>query len=294
MMTITNFQIIPGYYCNLKCAHCSVDSGPNQIAKLSSNEINIISQNIIAVQPKKLIFTGGEPTYYIHIINEILSQCLELYRPKVLITTNGCFAMGGSNKVHEILSSFKHIDELQLSMDKFHKSNLKPSEVQSLIDYTSARKIKLNISYCISTPMDFVAFEKMAQAYNIKMIYQLVDESKRSLETNSVFQYPAFQSDVLKKKCPVLDCISYFPGQGFSHCCSKWMLDSCKKKKTYSTVEECMNSVFFKRMYQYTFGDLVDFVQLSISDLLPQHSSPCCLCRFLHNSFFESMSEEPL
>ncbi len=67
-------HIIPGYYCNFTCAHCATNSGPNKTIHLNANELEIIKQNINDYLFEKIIFSGGEPTFYINKINTILSN----------------------------------------------------------------------------------------------------------------------------------------------------------------------------------------------------------------------------
>jgi radical SAM protein with 4Fe4S-binding SPASM domain len=47
--------------CNLRCIYCYIAAGETKEAELSTDEIIEILSDVIKLNPKKLVFTGGEP-----------------------------------------------------------------------------------------------------------------------------------------------------------------------------------------------------------------------------------------
>lgn len=47
--------------CNLSCRYCYADAGPIIKGELSRDEIKALLRDIAKIQPRKLVFTGGEP-----------------------------------------------------------------------------------------------------------------------------------------------------------------------------------------------------------------------------------------
>lgn len=90
---IETLHIMPGLLCNFSCNHCVNESGPSQKIRMSEDEIKIVSDEIRVRNPKKIIFTGGEPTLHTEIINTLLRAHPALENTEIFITSNGWYSI---------------------------------------------------------------------------------------------------------------------------------------------------------------------------------------------------------
>ena len=88
-LAVDLLHVMPGYRCNLTCTHCVNNSGPNRTTRLTLEELERVKDEVRVRRPKRLIFTGGEPTLHADLINSILSAHPDLDDTHVLLTTNG-------------------------------------------------------------------------------------------------------------------------------------------------------------------------------------------------------------
>ena len=229
-----------------------------------------------------MAFTGGEPTFHISIINRILKAHTKIEKCAVQITTNGWYAKS-AEKIESTLDQFCKLDHLQLSYDQFHGSLLKSEDVRRLADYCQRHGIAMNVSICISDPMQLVFASMVSKETRVPGIFQKVDASGRAKPNNVAFRYPTFEPETLRKKCPNLGQISYICGRGFSVCCGNLMFNGVKPNMAHPTIASHMESKFFKQMKEKTFGELLDETGIDRESLLPEYSSPCRLCEHVHH-----------
>lgn len=231
-------------------------------------------------RPQRLQFTGGEPTFYINEINNIIKSHPDKNNFSVLITTNGWFS-NTKKQITDILSKFVRITDLQLSFDKFHGSKLKLSNIRNLKDYCIESKIEFNLSMCITTPLELIEAKQIRNQLGIKIAFQKVNLSGRAKINNLSFCYPNFEKETLNKKCPGLGTMNYICGKGFSICCSNLIFNHDKKEIYHSSISEHLNSDFFIAHENNTLGELAQKKGINTSQLSPSHSSPCNLCEHI-------------
>ncbi|MFH1727579.1 MAG: radical SAM protein [Pseudomonadota bacterium] len=154
MKEIDTIQIMPGMYCNLSCKHCAGSCGPNRKEKITKREIETISDDVNFLRPKTLLFTGGEPTFFLSSINSIL-QNIEDFCYNVTITTNGWF-LENKNQFQEIFNSLVKVNRIQLSLDRFHKIRCNKNNLHELKNYCKeiiVRKGILNYYLLCALPL---------------------------------------------------------------------------------------------------------------------------------------------
>lgn len=274
-------HIMPGYTCNLSCAHCVNESGPKRNESLLEEEILELKTTIAKLAPKRLVFTGGEPTLYISSINELIESHNFIDTLDVFITTNGWFAKNLESAT-KVLNSFKKITHLQLSYDLFHGSKLKIEDIKLLKNILHDLGIVFNISVCISSPSELMLANEIQLKTETTVIFQKIDASGRALKNNVEFKYPVFDPEVLEKQCPNLGQFSYISGKGFSTCCSNLIFNSnCPSFVFSKKLEHYMNGSFFKQISSKTFRQLAIEKNIDISNLSPSYSAPCRLCEYI-------------
>lgn len=274
-------HIMPGYYCNFFCSHCLNDSGPKQQTRLSDAEIAQIQGVIHRYRPKQLLFTGGEPTFFIPTINTIMASHPALSSCVVRVTTNGWFAKD-LQSIAQVLGAFTKLDHLQCSFDTFHGSSVRAEHLRNLAVYCRRHQIRFNVSVCISDPRDLIAASRLQQEVDAQVTFQKVDASGRARTRHKAFKYFTFEREVLEKRCPNVGQMNYICQKGFTLCCSNLIFNGSVPSIAHASLEEHVQSAFYQEMSTSTFGDMLKRRGLSAEQLRPEHSSPYGLCEYLH------------
>ena len=281
---IRDFGVIPGFYCNKKCLHCGNVSNSNEKLGLTRREINLVKQTVSINLFEKLIFSGGEPTFYIDSINEIVKSCPDLKKTKIQITTNGWFA---KNNLDTTLSKFLKIDVLQLSYDIFHKTELLDTDIINLKNYCKENKIYFLLSTCITNPAELLKSKVIQEKLDVPIIYQKVEAFGRAKKNKIYYKYPMFQKEVFSKKCPNIGQISYICGKGFSICCSNLVFNSNQVNNDviHQTFEKHASSEFYKQRINMTLGEIYTQKTGEIPKAVfpSSYSSECQFCEHIVN-----------
>lgn len=279
---IETIHVMPGLLCNFYCTHCVNDSGPKRTEIVSEEEIIKISNEIRVYSPKKIIFTGGEPTLHLDIVNRLISSHPSLDDVKIFITTNGWFSKS-EESITATLNKFVKISHLQLSFDAFHGSKVSVDDIKRLRDNVRMKNIEFNISMCISNPLDLIAANKLQKDLGEVVIFQKVDATGRAKSNNLNFKYPTFENGSLNKKCPNIGQISYIVNKGFSVCCSNLIFNNQTSKKIYhQSITEHLNSDFYSKLENKSFGEILAERSIDVERLPAEYSSPCRLCELAH------------
>ena len=278
-------HIIPGYTCNLSCTHCATLSGPAAKGRLSQQEVSSIKKYISDYQPQLIQFTGGEPTLFPEIINDIIREHLEDGKAQIKITTNGWFT-GSMASIQSTLSKILKIDFLQLSWDKFHGSPLERQNIVRLKEYCLEKNITFNISICISDPKDLIEAEKITGDLDLDIKYQRVSQAGRAKRNNITYQFKNFEESVLEKSCPGKNVMSYIPGKGWSTCCSNltFNLDRPQGLVTHASAEEHLASSFYQETHSMNFGEIIRNRKMSNLNFTPNDSMVCNLCEKIYSA----------
>ena len=66
-------QVNLGYQCNLSCAHCHVNAGPNRVESMNAENIEVVLDYLRQHRPEYLDLTGGAPEmnrHFRHLVSE--------------------------------------------------------------------------------------------------------------------------------------------------------------------------------------------------------------------------------
>ena len=278
---ISTIHVMPGLYCNFYCSHCVNESGPKQTLKVTDEEVQSIKESIQEYAPKRLQFTGGEPTFYSKEINSIVASHPSLDECEVHLTTNGWYG-DSKEEIKNILSKFNRIDFLLLSYDKFHSSKFKEHRIANIKQYCESNGISFGVSMCITSPIEGIKANEILSKYEADVLLQKVDLSGRARKNNLAYKYPLFEEEVLEKKCPNLGTLSYLPNKGFTFCCGNLVFNSKDSSQyAHKSPEEHIESDFYKSIQGKTLGELAKEKGIDISNLKSEYSSPCSLCELI-------------
>lgn len=274
-------HIMPGLRCNLSCAHCLNSSGPNERLQLTALEIEKIKKAIRRLQPRRLQFTGGEPTFYIDLINDLSSSHPDVEATEIMLTSNGWYSKS-DQEIESVLSRLNKITHLQISFDAFHRGGISRECLMRLINYCKLQNIKINVSVCLREPLDLLNIQSALEGLDLSIAFQKVDAVGRAKKNKKAFLFPAFEASVFDKVCPNLGTLTYIAGRGFSTCCSNLLFNHPKFPSAHQTETEHFNSPFFLRISTKTIGEIAGIPKSGHPDLLPEFSSPCRLCEYSH------------
>ncbi|OGR80910.1 MAG: hypothetical protein A2X32_00645 [Elusimicrobia bacterium GWC2_64_44] len=268
-----SLSIVLGYACTFKCRHCAI-IGPAQ-QQLSPDELALLGESINRYRFGTLVFVGGEPTLYIPAINAILAAAA--YKPRVIITTNGSFAVT-AKLAEQTLRQIPGLNEVQLSYDKFHNEFLGKENAGNLKAACDILRVRFGAVLTIQSPMDIAQIGQLRQFGKFPIGVQKVVPFGAAKQNNIAYAYPSFDKEVLSQCCPNKDGMVYMCGRGFSVC------DIPRRgyeRFFYQTVDELQTSGFYRDISSLTFGELAEKAGLNGEALSPAHSSPCVLCEEL-------------
>ncbi|MBF0104700.1 MAG: radical SAM protein [Deltaproteobacteria bacterium] len=275
-------HIIPGYKCNMFCRHCGVGASPDNKKRVSDKETNQIIADINIHNPKRIHFTGGEPTLYLDVVNYILKNTKRIKGVYVSITTNGLFIR--DRTMSDLLGKFYKLNHVQLSYDSHHKPKLSHQEIRKIAHYCVRNSISFNISVAISEPQEIKLAKEISNKTGCDVLCEKVVDCGRAHDNKLSFEYPLFDSDVLNQKCPNLHQICYHPGKGYSICCSNLAFNKDLPYLFHKEIQDHLNSEFYNRIKQRTFGELLNESNIKITQLGPADSQPCNLCERIFSS----------
>lgn len=278
-MRFKQLGIIVGTKCNFRCAHCALEDGERN-RDLSVKEIRILKEAISQYAPRELLFTGGEPTLYIPLINEMISAHPAPHKCRIIVTTNGHFANSVSS-ARKVLASFIALDNVQVSYDKFHNKFLPLTKVKNLYTACKEMRLKFLALFAIQSPLDLSLMAALSKVGRFNIGVQKVIPHGQARKNRLGFIHTVFDRKVLAKKCPNLGRLAYTRGKGFSVCCSDLLRLKSKIQFAHPTIKEHLASDFYKLMARHSFRKLLQLVKLSDAQLKPEHSDECVLCKHI-------------
>lgn len=270
--------ITVGTVCNIRCRHCLVDDNLGS-RRITKSEIGRLVSEINTYKPRELIFTGGEPTLFTREINSILAAIDKPDRIRTSIITNGNFASTPAAAV-KTLKSFKTLNSVQMSYDKFHAEFVSEACIRNLL--AACRKLNLSFGLvcAIETPLDLIFLNKLKLA-GVPVTTQKILPIGRAKKSALSYSYPAFDAKVLRKKCPNIGRLVYNCGSGFTTCCGFLASRAGNSIYVHRTIKAHLRSRFYKLISRHTFGELLLSAGLSKSGLSPAHSAACALCEHI-------------
>lgn len=243
-MRFKQLGIIVGTKCNFRCAHCALGDGERN-RDLSVKEIRILKEAISQYAPRELLFTGGEPTLYIPLINEMISAHPAPGKCRIIVTTNGHFANSVSS-ARKVLASFIALNNVQVSYDKFHNKFLPLTKVKNLYAACKEMRLKFLALFAIQSPLDLSLMAALSKVGRFNIGVQKVIPHGQAKKNRLGFIHTVFDRKVLAKKCPNLGRLAYTRGRGFSVCCSDLLRLRSKTQFAHPTIKEHLASDFYK------------------------------------------------
>ncbi|USN46709.1 MAG: radical SAM protein [Pseudobdellovibrionaceae bacterium] len=279
-----HLNIVLGYKCNFFCSHCANNSGLKPSAPdISDKEIEMLSATINKHRPKHILFSGGEPSLYIDKINAILGKIHDLHNTRVSIVTNGSWA-ADEEKTKVFFESLLKVSDVTVSYDKFHRTKTSVNSLVNIKNYCLGKAIGLNVSMSISDMKQIAEAKQIMNDIDLPIQFQKVIKSGRALDNNLAFKYFSFDTEILSKKCPSEGRISFLPGNGFSTCCSSLVFNHKDNDYTHNTLEEHLNSEFYKDQSSKTFGELIRKFNIENYDNVPGNSLECGICEYIYKT----------
>lgn len=278
--SIEILHVVPGQRCNLTCAHCATSSGPTAASRVNADDFAQIEAAVRSISPPRLLFTGGEPTFYIDEINRIVDCHPDPSRCIVQITTNGWFARSAAG-LSAVLGRIKKLDHVQLSHDKYHGLLLPDSQIGALIEWTAARGIEFNISVAITCPEDMAFADDLQRRTGATVLYTRMEAAGRARENGLQFHFPMFERGVLNERCPNRKSVTYLPRRGFTVCCANLAFSDDSDGFVHANLEEHLSSAFYREIQDRTMGEMLESRGISAEGLAPEYSSACRLCELV-------------
>ncbi|MDD5210066.1 MAG: radical SAM protein [Elusimicrobiales bacterium] len=275
---IFGLGIVLGYRCNFSCAHCA--TAEKKSLSLTNKEIIAILRAIKTHSIKSLLFVGGEPTLYVPVINGILSSLERLDKTEVGITTNGHFA-GSRGSAKALLSTFRKLDYVQLSYDKFHLKFLPGPNVKNLYLACKELGIRFNVLFAMESPLDLALLKDLKAVGDFPISIQPV-LPLGAARTNSI-KYKGVLSTrkMLASRCPSRAFMSYLCGQGFTSCCSSLTFSGSFSGYVHRSPMAHRDSHFYRLISKLTLGEIRKKLGLEREPLPEMQASPCPLCERL-------------
>lgn len=281
---VSVLNIVLGYYCNFKCGHCVNSSGPHRPKnEFSEQDMQAVREALSTHPHTTLLFTGGEPTLQIPLMNKIIELHPNLDDTKIAITTNGWFATS-AERIASVLGQISRLDKVQMSFDIFHNNETKLQKVKNLAAYLKNAGKSFNLTMCISQPSELTAAKKAIDETGLRVTFQLTTAGGRAAETNSYFQFPLFQKDVLEKKCPNIGALNYVPRQGFSACGANLVFGKRPiPGSVHRTPQEHGASSFYKNLATMNMGELAKHYGVDLTQVTSKESHVCNMCEYIHS-----------
>lgn len=274
---IKELGILVGYACNFACAHCVTHKEKQK--RLTKKEMKLIVSQANKYEVRSFLFVGGETTLYIQDINAVLSGIDGLDSAKVKITTNGHFAET-KKEAEKTLKSFKKLDAVQLSYDKFHAKFLPFVKVENL--YAACKKLGIDFSVIltIESPLDMVYAKDLWAMGDVRIGVQKVLEIGAAAKNGHAYVFPGFDRKVLGRRCPNLRRIKYLPGHGFSVCCSS-LAYKYPERFVHASIGRHLRGKFYRDISSKKFGELAADRGINVKNLPQQFSHECNLCEHI-------------
>lgn len=270
--------IIFGFKCNFSCAHCLTYRENSK--KITERELNVVADAIDQYRVRNIHFTGGEPTLYLKEMCSLLDRIRDNRQATVRITTNGHFA-STKTAARKLLSSIPRLKYVQLSYDKFHKKFLPFANLRNALAVCRELGVNFCCNLTIQSPMDLILLSELRRAGEFPVLVQKVSAIGEAKRNGLAYMPPAFDKNLLSRRCPNRNNLVYIYGRGFSVCCSSLLFNGRYRWLCDKSPETYLKSDFHKFISNNTFKKIAEKLSVPISELRPEHSSPCGLCEKL-------------
>lgn len=277
---ILELTILPGFKCGFRCAHCAVGPELEAEGRLSRDEIQLLKRAIAEIRPSAITFAGGEPTYYVDEINDLVSAHPAPESLTVRLTTNGQFAQDKTRAL-SALRAFRKLDQVQLSYDRFHEDFFPLAKVSHVVAACAELAVDFGILLAVSSPLDLEIAGRLRALGNFPITVQKVLPIGDARTNDVAFRHLEFDSKVLNDHCPNRGQMTYICGRGFTICCSSLAFNGTRRDVVHPTLAEHLRSPLFKSMSEHSFSDLLSRSGIRAESLAPEMSDSCTLCEHI-------------
>ncbi|MDR1773934.1 MAG: radical SAM protein [Clostridioides sp.] len=114
---ISSISFSPTNKCNLKCDYCCSDSNLEEKDYLNTEQVKKVIDNIVRLNPKRLVLTGGEPMLRKDFF-EILEYAKVNFKGKIILATNATLIQD-----KDIDNITNNIYALEISLDGYDEES---------------------------------------------------------------------------------------------------------------------------------------------------------------------------
>lgn len=175
--------------CNMQCAFCTMNSGPNVSTEKDFTFFEIKNQLIPKLQlikPRKIIITGGEPLVRDDIV-EILSCFSESFgKQSIILQTNGLLL---SPEIVKAISPY--IRSIEVSIENIFANDLLRRRMENIFKCIREQQIELSLSFVLddeSRPYLFEAID-LCHKYGGGFTLRVVSMVGRATESDYTTEF---------------------------------------------------------------------------------------------------------
>jgi len=273
---LNRVAVVIGTKCNFRCVHCTIADSDKDRSP-SAQEIKVLKSFVASYRPQELLFTGGEPSLYLDHIIDIASVCVGPPQCKVILSTNGHFAVTES-AASLFLDCIPYLHRIQMSFDSFHAQFTSLQNVSNL--YAACRKhgVHFSVLMAIGSAAELSLLAQLRKIGKFPVGVQKVVPFGQAVKNGVAFKFPEFDRGVLRRCCPNSDRIVYTCGRGFSFCCAELVFADNYHDFAHNSVDEHFQSPFYKLISRKTFGKIAQELSVSIDVFDSACSHDCVVC----------------
>ena len=254
--------IIPGFRCQLACPHCISGSSPADDRELTEREMTALCGSLEERFVETLSFSGGEPVLYLDKVVRLGRSATKI-NPNVSIrlTTNARFAssLDACNKVFVQISN---LSSIRISYDDLHSSENGLASVATIVRWAAQADVRCSINVSAVHPLDLVVLRSLPSLGVPINVAKVAPFGRASRIASNL----AWQEDVrtirdkMSTKCNSLAKAVYFPGRGWTFCCSEVAFNHSKLDSLFfsSSLEDLGLVPALKKMQELTFNELFE------------------------------------
>ena len=152
--------------CNLDCVYCYFSAGEPMEEELSTDEILSVLRDVNLLNPRRVVFTGGEPLLRRDILK--LAETLKNMEKelRLCLSTNGTLING-----ENVGGLVKNFDEMRISIDGFKEIN---DAIRGEGTFEKAMKAFRHILNAGGDPIAFITVTSLNLPYLKKFMHFLL------------------------------------------------------------------------------------------------------------------------
>lgn len=133
--------------CNLQCEFCTMNSGPHVSTKndLNIDEIrNVLIPELLKVNPRKIVITGGEPLMRRDILEILDVFCHSFEKQRIVLQTNGLLL--NADWVKKLADK---IGVLEISIENIFDDLKLQKKMESIFEAANEADVLLSLSFVV-------------------------------------------------------------------------------------------------------------------------------------------------